>query len=282
MSELHMEVTGAGGDVLLLHGWGLNLRVWDGVVAQLSNRFRLITLDLPGHGRSPWPARGFTPAEQAWLIHQQVASLSNRYAVIGWSLGGQLALDLAAATPAQIERLVLVASTAKFTAAADWPHGTAPQAVADLAARLRADHRRTVSDYLDLQIRNGPGAGAEREALRAAVLQHGQAQPAALEADLRMLAASDLRHTLAGIHMPALVIAGQYDRIISPAASRELVHGLPNARYVEMARAAHAPFISHPAEFASRISAFLRAPVRRTKKRRRSPDRAHANGKSRK
>jgi hypothetical protein len=60
------------------------------------------------------------------------------------------------------------------------------------------------------------------------------------------------------VRAPTLVIAGQYDRVTLPAASRALADALPDARYVEIRRAAHAPFLSHTAEFADLVSAFLR------------------------
>src|SRR5215813_4101544 len=106
MSELYVEVNGNGPDLVLLHGWGLNVRVWDGLVQELRDRFRLIAIDLPGHGRSPWNSGRHTPAEQAWLIHSSLASVSTHYSLLGWSLGAQIALDLTAAMPGQVDRLV--------------------------------------------------------------------------------------------------------------------------------------------------------------------------------
>jgi len=76
MKDLYVEVNGSGADLVLLHGWGLNLRVWDGLVEELHDRFRLIAVDLPGHGRSTWSFERGTPAEQAWLIHTTLASVS--------------------------------------------------------------------------------------------------------------------------------------------------------------------------------------------------------------
>jgi pimeloyl-[acyl-carrier protein] methyl ester esterase len=259
MSDLYVEVNGNGPDVVLLHGWGLNVRVWDGLVAELRDRFRLIAVDLPGHGKSEWAPGRNTPAEQAWLLHSTLTPVSNRYSLLGWSLGGQIALDLAAAMPAQIDRLVLVATTPRFTAAPDWPYGMKLEAITKMATQLREDYRRTVRDFLDLQVRgsiDGPGVV---EQLRQALSVHGEAAPEALEAGLNTLATSDLRSTLPHVRTPTLVIAGQNDRITAPAASRVLATTLPDARYVEMRRAAHAPFLSHRKEFITVLEQFLRS-----------------------
>jgi pimeloyl-[acyl-carrier protein] methyl ester esterase len=258
-----MEINGSGPDLVLLHGWGLNLRVWDGVVHDLRNRFRTIAVDLPGHGRSSWSHGRNTPAEQAWLVHSTLASVSTRYSLLGWSLGAQIALDLAAAMPAEVDRLVLVAATPRFAESADWPQGMKTSVITRLSRQLREDYRRTVSDFLELQVRGSAEGRSVLEQLRQALLVHGQAQPEALETGLNLLNTSDLRPTLMHVRAPTLVIAGQYDRITSPAASSALALALPNARYVEMHRAAHAPFLSHRAEFVALVSQFLK---RRTSK----------------
>ena len=259
-TSIHVEINGAGPDLVLLHGWALNLRVWDGLVEQLRGRFRLIRLDLPGHGRSPWLPGHHTPAEQTWLIHQTLATLSGRYALLGWSLGAQIALDLAAATPAQVAGLILVAATPKFAAAEDWPHGAAPAVLEKLRSSLHEDHRRAVSDFLDLQVRATAGGAAVLQQLRQALFNHGEADSAALVAALERLSVSDLRAGLAQVCAPAVTIAGEYDRITPPAATRALAAALPLARFIQIGRAAHAPFLSHPDVFAKLVREFLRSP----------------------
>jgi len=259
MSELHVEVNGNGPDLVLLHGWGLNLRVWDGLVDELRDRHRIIAVDLPGHGRSGWGAGRGTPAEQAWLIHTTLASVSGRYSLLGWSLGGQIALDLAAAMPAQVDRLVLIATTARFVASDDWPYGMPAVAVSKLGASLRADYRKTIGDFLELQVRGSLEGAAVLGQLRGALFAHGDAKLEALEAGLNTLATSDLRGNLPHVRAPTLVIAGQHDRITPPAASRLLAEALPEGRFVEMRRAAHAPFLSHRKEFVTLLKEFLKA-----------------------
>jgi pimeloyl-[acyl-carrier protein] methyl ester esterase len=259
MTQLYVEVNGNGPDLVLLHGWGLNVRVWDGLVDELRDRFRMIAVDLPGHGRSPWSPGRNTPAEQAWLLHSTLAPLSNRYSLLGWSLGGQIALDLAAAMPAQIEKLALVATTPRFIVAPDWPHGMKADTVAKMATQLHQNYRQTVRDFLDLQVRGSLEGARVIEQLRNALFVHGEAKSEALEAGLNTLATSDLRSTLPHVRTPTLVIAGQNDRITAPAASRALAEALPDARYVEMRRAAHTPFLSHRKEFATLLERFLRA-----------------------
>ncbi|MGH8268378.1 MAG: alpha/beta fold hydrolase [Steroidobacteraceae bacterium] len=261
MSALYAEISGRGRrDLVLLHGWGLNLRVWDELALSLARRFRVITLDLPGYGGSEWDGAAHTPAAQAWRVHETLAPLTTRYSLLGWSLGGQFALDLAAAMPAGIERLVLVATTPRFLAAPGWRFGLEPAALAQLAAQLHADPQRAVNEFLQLQVRGCAPRTAARvlDALRGALHSHGAAHPQALAWGLTRLKEADLRPALSLVRTPALVIAGGRDRITRPSASRALARALPKGRYRQLGGAAHAPFLSHPGQFASLLNDFLR------------------------
>lgn len=296
MSHLYTEVRGNGPALVLLHGWGLNVRVWDGLAAALSERFRIIVVDLPGHGRSPWLPERSSLEAQAAQVAEAVTAITAEYSLLGWSLGGQIALQLAAtqratraagaADPgiaqrpslaAVVDRLVLIATTPRFTAGPDWPHGSPPERLAAQEQGLETDYRRTVSDFLELQVRGSAGGAEALERLRAALFAHGVQPvlspqprersnpqcgalgplPAALLRDLELLRDDDLRPLLSDIKLPTLVIAGQYDRVIHPDASRALADAIPNARYVEIRRAAHAPFLSHLPQLSALICDFL-------------------------
>ena len=293
MSRLYAEVRGNGPALVLLHGWGLNLRVWDGLIAALDDRFQFIAVDLPGHGRSGWLPERSSLEEQAAQVRETVAAIAAEYFLLGWSLGGQIALQLAAqqatssratssraatsqaaaqrataphaAAPqaAAIRRLVLIAATPRLTTAPDWPPGSPPERLAAQAEGLRTDYRRTVSDFLELQVRASSGGDEALAQLRAALFAHGSDEPsvsahlAALARGLELLRDTDLRPLLAGITVPTLVVAGQYDRVTMPAASQTLAEALPNARYVEIRRAAHAPFLSHLPELSALLTDFL-------------------------
>jgi pimeloyl-[acyl-carrier protein] methyl ester esterase len=224
----------------------------------MSDSFRIITVDLPGHGRSPWNPKATTPAAQAWQVHTALEPLSNRYSLLGWSLGGQIALDLAAAVPGSVDRLVLVATTPRFAASADWPYGMPATAIEKMATQLKTNYKRTVNDFLELQVRGSVASEKVLADLQASLFAHGEAHPKSLVTGLTTLENSDLRPMLHQVRAPTLVIAGQYDRVTLPSASRALAEALPDARYIEIRRAAHAPFLSHTAEFATLVTGFLR------------------------
>lgn len=260
MSALHAEVAGRGRDLVLLHGWGTNLRVWDELTRTLARGLRVIAVDLPGHGRSSWDPRATTPAAQAWRVCETLAPLTTRYSLLGWSLGGQFALDLAAAMPGGIERLILVATTPKFLAAPGWRHGLKAAALDGLAVRLRGDPDGALEEFLRLQVRGERPRTAARvlEKVVTALAVHGCASPEALACDLQRLRDGDFRAQVAAVRVPALVIAGGRDRITRVGAARALAAALPHGRCRTFAHAAHVPFLSQPQQFATLVSAFLR------------------------
>ena len=127
------------------------------------------------------------------------------------------------------------------------------------AQSLQANYRQTVAAFLELQVRGSAGSHQVLASLTAALRGHGDADPRALAAGLTQLRDSDLRPLARGITTPALVIAGQHDRVTPPAAAAALVQLLPQAQSLLLARAAHAPFLSHLAAVTHAILESVRA-----------------------
>jgi pimeloyl-[acyl-carrier protein] methyl ester esterase len=252
--RLCIEHTGRGPPLVLWHGWGLNLRVFDELRDQLASDFEVIAVDLPGHGASEW-LEGMDGEAQLSALLQ---SLPEGAALLGWSLGGQFALRAALQAPSRLKHLILMATTPRFTTAPDWPHGLDAAVLGEFALRLRADWAGTVRDFLELQVRGGAGWASALARLQAALAAHGRGNPAALAAGLELLASIDLRSQLASLAMPTLVLCGERDRITPAAASHELAQALPNAHLRSFARAAHTPFLTDPAAVAKAVREFLR------------------------
>jgi pimeloyl-[acyl-carrier protein] methyl ester esterase len=261
MSALNAEVRGRGRrDLVLLHGWGMNLKVWDGLAETLGRRFRVITIDLPGHGRSDWDEVAYTPAAQTFRVHETLAPLTTRYHLLGWSLGGQFALDLAAAMPAGIERLILVATTPRFLAGPGWRFGVKEASLERLAAQVRVDPDEAVKGFIRQQVRGlaRRTTGQVLSRLSGALEHGGAAHPQALRWGLERLRQGDLRVQLSQVRARALVIAGQDDRITPPGASRALAAALPKGSFRQLRGAGHVPFLSHRDQFLAALDGFLR------------------------
>ena len=252
MSALYAETRGTGPPLVLLHGWGMNLRVFDPLRDALAAHFTVTALDLPGHGRSPWP-QSLSLAQLLALLATQLPRSST---LVGWSLGGQLCMQLAADPALDVQRLVLIASTPRFVSGADWPHGLPAQTVEDFAAQLARDPDATVGSFLELQVRGSAASGRVLQSLMRALREQGSAQPAALAFALQLLQHNDLRALARSLPMATLVIAGEYDRVTPPGAAEALSQLLPRAVLRLLRRAGHAPFLSHRDEV---LAAMLKA-----------------------
>jgi pimeloyl-[acyl-carrier protein] methyl ester esterase len=114
----------------------------------------------------------------------------------------------------------------------------------------------TVQDFLRLQVRGDAHAAETFAALKASLLQY-PASPQTLQNGLALLRDADEGAAISNLHVPTLVVAGEYDRITHPEASAQLAQQLPDARLVSIKRAGHAPFISHRDEFMIATQNFL-------------------------
>ena len=252
--SVHVNRTGRGPRLVLLHGWALNSHVWDDVLPALAERFTLDCVDLPGHGSSDWLPE-ITDLDS--LVGAIAPVLGDRCHVLGWSLGAMVALHLTARHAAHVERLVLVAATPKFVADDSWTAAMSPAVLRQFATRLEQDYRGTVQEFLALQVRGDERAHAALRTLRRRVLAAGEPDPRALSVGLDVLRDADLRADLPRVRVPTLVIAGERDSIVPVAASEALAASLPSARARLIRGAAHAPFLSHADEFCAEVYGFL-------------------------
>lgn len=250
--RLWHEQQGSGPDLLLVHGWGMHGGVWGDLPASLARHFRVTTLDLPGHGRSD-AARA---AQSLGDLTDAVIELCPASAVwLGWSLGSLVALDAALRYPEKVTRLVLVGATPKFVQAPDWPHAMPAGVFAEFARSLTHDYRATLLRFLSLHVGGSADGRALLKQLRAQIFTHGDPQPEALAAGLAILGQTDLRARLAEVRAPTLVVHGSHDRLAAPGAAEYLAAHLPQARLLRVEGAGHAPFLSHPAQFAQAVCA---------------------------
>ncbi len=239
-----------------LHGWGQSSRIWTPIRPLAEAAFpgaRFI--DLPGHGRAaPAPAEDWLPR-----LREEIAEggdAGEPVCLVGWSLGGMLAMRLALAWPERVGALALVASTPRFRMGADWPHGCEDAWFDDFRRALDGDARLGERFFL-LMLRGAGLSRARMRALSREVLDkaHPPAREA-LEIGLDWLAREDLRAEIARLRQPALVIHGRDDAIVPEEAGRWLAAHLPDAR-LAMIGGGHAPFIADPHGFVRALRDFL-------------------------
>ncbi len=253
MSSLYWHTCGEGDDdLVLLHGWGLNAEVWQNIVPRLSAQYRLHLVDLPGYGRS----QGFSALSLEQMAQALLPRLPPRAVVLGWSLGGLVATQLALSEPERLRALITVASSPCFTARDDWP-GIAPLTLHNFQQQLSHDFQRTVERFLALQTMGTETARADARKLKDIVLSQPVPDVAVLNAGLTILSDDDLRDRLTAIRLPFLRIYGALDGLVPRRIAQQLDALLPMSPSVVMDKAAHAPFISHPDAFCQQIVYFI-------------------------
>ena len=239
-------------DVVLLHGWGSGSGIWDDLAPRLAPRFRVHALPLPGYDAVS--ARAVSSLQG--IVEHVARAAPRRCAVIGWSLGGEVALAWARRMPRQVERLALIATTPCFTGRPGWRCASAPAVLEEFGRALAADRDGTLARFVAVQAR-----GDARAQQVAGVLQrlYRSGPPdEVLAAGLAVLSDTDLRRELTRVMQPALVLHGARDCIVPPAAGRRLAQALPNARFALLRTCAHAPFLSRPRQVATLLREFFR------------------------
>jgi len=248
---MHIETLGNGPDLVLIHGWALHGGVFGPLAQHLAPRFRLHLVDLPGHGFSRDPGE---PLDLAGVA-SEVASRTPPAIWLGWSLGGLFALRAAATLPT-VRGLVMVAATPRFVRAPDWTHAVEPEVFTRFGEDLAGDYPGTLDRFIALDTLGSEHGRAELKALRALLHERGEPDPAALRAGLALLESTDLRRSLPGLRVPSLWLGGRRDRLVDPRGMAAAAARAPQSRFVEVAGAAHAPFLGHPDLVAAELGAF--------------------------
>ena len=254
--RLHVESVGQGRPLVLLHGFALHGGLFAPLLPALAQHHRVHVVDLPGHGHSdpidPWTIDAVVAAlERAFVAEPQPL------AVMGWSLGGVIALAWALAHPDRLRKLVLVGTSPRFVADESWPHAMAPEMLARFGDELRVACKLTLQRFLSLQVQGSEAGYATLVALRHQLIARGEPDPTMLCAALGALAGADLRADVARIAIPTLIVAGESDTLAPPEASAWLVRALPAAQLLRLPGAGHAPFLSHPEAFRDALLGFL-------------------------
>ncbi len=262
--RLEVRVRGTGASLLVLHGFTGRGTSWGTHATAFARRFRLITVDLPGHGRSAIPGDASRASVErsaddlATILDRAHASPAH---VLGYSLGARVALRLAIAHPRVVRRLVLESPSAGI---ADETQREARRAAdAALADRLERDGIEPFVDEWERQPVFASHADlppARRARLHAERLRN---HPAGLAASLRGAGQGSmgpLHGRLAEVAAPTLVIAGERDTVGLGRATA-IAAGIAGARLVTIPGAGHTPHLETPTRFRELAIAFLEEPA---------------------
>jgi pimeloyl-ACP methyl ester carboxylesterase len=252
--------------LVLLHGFSSSRESWLMVAAPLAERYRVISLDRPGFGLTQLPTdpderrRLLSPAGEVAVTLALLDQLDLDHVVlIGHSMGGAIAAEVALAAPDRVVGLVLVdaaigdafgpRASARRLAGSRLGSSVGPKVVAAAAPRAMRFFLPLIYDdprRVPIEIRD-----AYRRMLRNRDWSTGLWEMAAYHE------ASDLADRVHQIDAPTLVITGDRDRIVPPEVAFGLARVVPEAQLVVVARCGHSPHEERPDEFVAAVQPFL-------------------------
>ncbi|WP_333606973.1 pimeloyl-ACP methyl ester esterase BioH [Arsukibacterium sp.] len=239
--------------LVLLHGWGLNQGVWQGIAPMLQKHCRLLTPDLPGFGHNTQFPDGYALKP---VLAQIAEAIPQQSLVCGWSLGGLLAIALARYYPDKVRQLGLIAASPSFLAKEDWP-GMAAGVMQQFSQALSQQLEQTIGRFLAIQAMGSASAKADIMQLKQVISAYPVPTEAAVTGALRLLAEQDLRADFAAICQPIAGCYGLLDSLVPVSIVPLLQQLQPDAHLTLVPHASHAPFISHQAELLSWFEQWL-------------------------
>jgi 3-oxoadipate enol-lactonase len=235
--------------VFLAPSLGTTWEMWDGLASELSSTYHVVRFDTRGHGRSPVPPGPYTMVDLASDVEALADSLDiERFAVVGLSLGGAIAQQLALTSPSRLTAAVLCCTVPVFGDPAGWAERAALVRSSGMSVlaeptkgrwfnqRFRSEQPDQVDRFIDMIT----GMDAEGYA-------------SCCEA----LAGFDVTDQLGRIAVPTRVVAGADDQVATVAACGQMSAAIPGADLVVIEDASHIASAAQPEEFRRAVTEHL-------------------------
>ncbi len=241
--------------ICCLHGWGFGSGVWSGLVASMSADWPIKTLDMPGYG-------ALTPLHNEY---DDIDAIANYLAdkippgavLIGWSLGGLIAIRLARQLGADVDMLILLASTPCFISKPDWLCGIAKDQVQAIADQLASNKDKAIDGFF---AETALGDVSPRKTIKILknLAVNNIPDTKVLNGGLNILGQTDLRKELALLDCRIGMVLGENDRLIVKDTGPATSLICPKMRLLMIEAAGHAPLISQQDKTASALSQLIR------------------------
>jgi len=255
--------------LVMLHGFGCDSRVFASIGTKLSKTYDVLMVDIPGHGQTP-PEAGQAKENSTFfgfaaysILHALDQYLGEPYSLLGWSMGGQIALEMYEQKSRHkcedpecghnpIGSLILISATPKFVISDDFPVGMNKAVFNKFKNGVNGSADRSMDEFYKLIFSKNEDSGKYIEDL-----QKQTPGQKTLSGCMESFERSDERKTLSKITVPTLIMTGDSDAIIDPKASMYLSQEIKNSTLKIFKGAGHAPHLTREKEIIDELSRFL-------------------------
>ena len=248
IGDTFVRISGQGFPLVFVHGFTTTSEFWREQTEEFSKAYRVIRINLPGHGASPaLMSRGYCIEDFVEDVDRVFRELSIEKAIlIGLSMGGIVAQKFALKYRHLLKALVLADTTA---------HGIGPDATDDafFAVADKQGCKKAVQDLSDISFTSSASAAMLEWARREVI----QTPEFVARAAVRSLNDADARGSLSQIKVPTLVIAGEEDRVTPPQDSEILAKGISDSTLSLIPGAGHFSMLDNPVAFNLILRTFL-------------------------
>lgn len=241
--------------IYFIHGWGVGPGVWSTFINELNYQGQVQTPGLPGYDLKS-KQKDNKKHRIDTMVEQIADQISANAILVGWSLGGMIAIKLAEYKKNLINTLVLLASTPCFVKKPDWSHGVDITRLRMISSNLKQDTSGVLQTFISETAIGDPAPKNTIRILQEHTLHETQCIEA-LSDGLEILKNEDLRHNMNKLTCRTGMILGKNDRLIPVATGESVIRSSPATRLVTIENAGHAPFISQQQETVAAINQLI-------------------------
>jgi pimeloyl-ACP methyl ester carboxylesterase len=251
--KLYYEDFGSGKCILFVHGFSMSHEIWSYQVAALADKARIVAIDLRGHGNSDKPDSSYNHDEFALDVLKIMQNLRLKDVnLVGWSLGGSIALRYMRNHGDRVKKLVLVGTGPRFYKAKDYPYGADPATGKEQAQRWLSDLPGATTEFCRRLVKDELPPSTLDWLVQMTL-------DAPLLVKMRISShrgKSDHRPMLGSIKIPTVVFHGRYDSFTAIGGAKYTARKIPNAK-LEVFETGHSPMIEAKDDFNHRLARFL-------------------------
>ena len=252
---MYIKIVGKGRPIVLIHGWGMSGKIWEEFSKVMKYKNKLYIIDLPGMGKSEI----IKPYKIDNLIDKIHELIPEKVTIIGWSLGGQIAMKYYLKYPKAVNYLVCISSTPCFIKKNGWEFGVSRSFFSKFKNDLLNNWQRTLRKFFLLQTQKDEDIENTLKKLENDFMDEQPPTKEGLEKSLEILEKVDIRKDIKNINIPTLIISGKQDTISDYKASIWMQSKIKKSQIFVFDSAGHIPFINYQRKCFQLIKKFIKA-----------------------